>query len=137
MTKEGKRNRGNDNRKQSEHSLERRDPSWKSAVLVCRKCGKRNEDKLDGLDSDAVRKALKESIGRGKHAPRVLETGCQDVCPKGIYVSFLGMEGMEGAVVREASQIAMAPIAGARVSLVPTLPGSVPTDGPLVRSPNT
>ena len=63
---------------------------WQCAILVCGKCGRRNEGKLGGIDADDVRKSLKKALKDVRPRVRVVETGCQDVCPKSVLVTCIG-----------------------------------------------
>lgn len=52
-------------------------PPWQTLLLLCEKCkGGRH-----GLDARAVRKGLKQRLGKSKSL-RVLESECLDVCPE-------------------------------------------------------
>lgn len=82
-------------------------PPWGAAVLVCRKCGKRSEGggKKGGLTAKAVRAAFERALEGVRPRVRVLSTGCQKVCPKGVYVSCVGPGGIDGAVVVDTDRV--------------------------------
>lgn len=74
---------------------------FRAVLLTCRKCGKRlgggfgprGEETLARM----LRRALREDGRRGE--VRVLETGCQGLCPKGA-VSVIGPADQTGSPVR-------------------------------------
>ncbi|MEM7689183.1 MAG: (2Fe-2S) ferredoxin domain-containing protein [Pseudomonadota bacterium] len=60
---------------------------WSHAILVCKKCSKKQAKKGHGFGPDQKRlaAALKREIDGGKNRKSrigVIEVGCLDVCPK-------------------------------------------------------
>lgn len=57
-------------------------PSWETAVLVCKDCGKRSSGP-DDLKVKGVASALKGSLRKIRPRPRCVLTSCLGLCPKG------------------------------------------------------
>lgn len=59
--------------------------NWSHAIMVCKKCGKKRQNRCFGPKKKALSKALKEELGtkKGRKAPLgVVEVSCLDICPK-------------------------------------------------------
>ena len=59
--------------------------NWSHAILICRKCGKKKQNRCFGPTRKPLAKALKTEIGakKGRKAKLgIVEVGCLDICPK-------------------------------------------------------
>lgn len=61
--------------------------NWSHAILVCRKCSKKNRKRLGGFGprQKSLAKALKAELGtkKGRKARLgIVEVSCLDICPK-------------------------------------------------------
>lgn len=74
--------------------------NWRAAILVCRKCEKRGNDKL----AKRLRKHVGAKKGR-KSALGVVEVGCLGVCPKGAITTVNAAKPGEWLLVKARARI--------------------------------
>ena len=59
------------------------DASWETALLVCRKCSKRQQGGFGANGRTALAKVLKRALGKGRKARvGVVEVKCLGICPR-------------------------------------------------------
>ncbi len=59
--------------------------NWSHAILICKKCSKKQRKRGFGGNGNSLAKALKAELGtkKGRKAPvGIVEVGCLDICPK-------------------------------------------------------
>lgn len=59
--------------------------NWSHAILICKKCSKKQSKRRFGRKKKGLASALKDELGtkKGRKAPLgIVEVSCLDICPK-------------------------------------------------------
>jgi len=64
--------------------VQTRSTPWKTVIVICRKCGKRQKGGFGPKQKDSLRAVLRQTLrdDGGRRDVKILETGCLGICPK-------------------------------------------------------